>query len=65
MKKQKGESGDATTDGPRGKRYRTSRDAIRPEMETLEIDVDETEWWAQGKSDDQVLEALRAVIDSA
>lgn len=66
-------NGDATVSAegePRGKRYRTTRGAAQTEPEATggeeEVKIEDgADWWAQGKSEDEILEALQAVIESA
>lgn len=66
VKKKKGEPVERASEGPRGKRYKVDREPLEAATQDGETQEDEgAAWWAQGMSDDQVLGALQAVIDSA
>lgn len=69
IKKRNGEATGPAGGEPRGKRYRTTRAPAATDIEAKageQVEVEDgADWWAEGKSEDEILEALKAVIESA
>lgn len=66
-KRKHGKEATGSEDGPRGKRYRTDREPATPVVsgDNVDVESEDSMWWAQGMSGDQIAATLLSVLHEA